>query len=195
MTTARLPGESQAARDNRNVAELLQELRVAGLGVQVIFGFLLALPFSSRFSALGHAQRGLYVVALTLAAVSTALLLGPVAYHRLVFRHHLKEHLIHAANRMAICGLASVGLTICSAVLLVLSYVAKGLPAVLITIFIVGLFATLWFAVPLYRRRAGPGLIEPDVEATPGAAAQPGTPSPGQAPPGSGDQARPPGAP
>src|SRR5271169_4578481 len=78
--------ESEAERDDRNLAELLQELRVAGLGVQVLFGFLLSLPFTTRFVKLSHAQHGLYVAALLLAATATALLLAPVAYHRLVFR-------------------------------------------------------------------------------------------------------------
>jgi hypothetical protein len=146
------PSETEAERDDRNLAELLQELRVAGLGVQVIFGFLLALPFSSRFTKLGHDQRILYVAALMLAALATALLLGPVAYHRLVFRRRLKHHLIHAANTMAIAWLATVGLTVCSAVLLVLSSVAAGVPAVLLTVFVVCVFAGLWFALPLSRR-------------------------------------------
>src|SRR5205807_7417499 len=82
--------ETEAERDDRNLAELLQELRVAGLGVQVLFGFLLSLPFTSKFSKLGHGQRQLYIATLILAAVSTALLLGPVAYHRLVFRQRQK---------------------------------------------------------------------------------------------------------
>ena len=147
------PDETEAERDDRNLIELLQELRVAGLGVQVLFGFLLALPFTSRFAQLSHAQRGLYVTSLVLAAVSTALLLGPVAYHRLVFRQHQKEQLVRDANIMAILGLAAVGLAISAAVLLVLSYVAKGLPAVIITVFVVCLFAGLWFGLPLARRR------------------------------------------
>ncbi|HKB30916.1 MAG TPA: DUF6328 family protein [Streptosporangiaceae bacterium] len=146
------PAESKAERDDRNLAELLQELRVAGLGVQVLFGFLLSLPFTTRFVQLSHAQRGLYVGSLLLAAISTALLLGPVAYHRLVFRRNQKEHLVRAANTMAICGLAAVGLSISSAVLLVISYVARGLPAILITVFVVGMFGGLWFAFPLARR-------------------------------------------
>jgi uncharacterized protein DUF6328 len=146
------PGETEAERDDRNLVELLQELRVAGLGVQVIFAFLLALPFTVRFGALGPAQRGLYVAALLLAAVSTALLLGPVAYHRLVFRRHLKTHLIRAANQMALAGLATVALTVCAAVLLVVSYVAPGLTTVLITFVVVGMFAGLWFVFPLTRR-------------------------------------------
>src|SRR5216684_4566103 len=141
--------ESQAERDDRNLAELLQELRVAGLGVQVLFGFLLSLPFTTRFATLSHAQRQLYIASLMLAALSTALLLGPVAYHRLVFRRRQKERLVRAANLMAILGLGTVGLAVSAAVLLVTSYVAKGLSAVLISAFVVCLFGGLWFAFPL----------------------------------------------
>src|SRR5271155_4833947 len=90
--------ESEAQRDDRNLAELLQELRVAGLGVQVLFGFLLSLPFTTRFTRLNHGQRDLYLASLVLAAGATALLGGPVAYHRLVFRRGQKERLIRAAN-------------------------------------------------------------------------------------------------
>ena len=110
--------ESEAQRDDRNLAELLQELRVAGLGVQVLFGFLLSLPFTNRFDKLGPAQRDLYLASLVLAAVATALLVGPVAYHRLVFRRRQKESLVRAASVMAIAGLAAVGLAVSAAVLL-----------------------------------------------------------------------------
>jgi len=95
--------------------ELLQELRVAGLGVQVLFGFLLSLPFTRMFPALNHPQRDLYVTSLVLAAAATALLTAPVAYHRLVFRRRQKEHLLRAANVMALLGLAAVSLAICAA--------------------------------------------------------------------------------
>jgi len=138
--------------------ELLQELRVAGLGVQVLFGFLLSLPFTTRFAGLSSPQRTLYAADLLLAALSTALLLTPVAYHRMVFRHHLKEPLVRIANVMAIAGLIAVGLAISAAVLLVLSFVAGGLPGVLIGVFVACVFATLWFVIPLVRRqRAGIG--------------------------------------
>jgi putative flippase GtrA len=145
--------ESQAERDDRNLAELLQELRVAGLGIQVLFGFLLSLPFTTKFSRLGQGQRDLYLASLVLAAVSTALLLGPVAYHRMVFRRRQKEHLVRAANSMAVLGLCAVGLAVSSAVLLVTSYVATALPAALITICIAALFGGLWFAFPFARHR------------------------------------------
>jgi cbb3-type cytochrome oxidase subunit 3 len=152
VTAADPRDESEFQRDDRNLAELLQELRVAGLGVQVLFGFLLGLPFTMRFAALSPAQRQLYMASLLLAAVSTALLLAPVAYHRLVFRRQQKEHLIRAANVMAICGLVTVGLAISAAVLLVAGYVDHGLPSVLIAVFTLCLFGSLWFALPLARR-------------------------------------------
>jgi Family of unknown function (DUF6328) len=147
------PGETEAERDDRNLIELLQELRVAGLGVQVLFGFLLSIPFTTRFVKLSHAQHGLYVATLVLAAVSTALLLAPVAYHRLVFRRHRKEQLVKDANILAILGLAAVGLAVSGAVLLVVSYVDHGATVWLITLFVVCLFAVLWFVLPLARSR------------------------------------------
>jgi Family of unknown function (DUF6328) len=145
--------ESEADRLDRNLGELLQELRVAGLGVQVLFGFLLSLPFTTRFTHLSPGQRNLYLATIVLAAVATALLLGPVAYHRLVFRQGQKERLVRAANIMAITGLATVGLAVSAAVLLVTDYVSSGLTAGLITAFVTCLFAGLWFVLPLTRRR------------------------------------------
>jgi Family of unknown function (DUF6328) len=145
--------ESAAQRADRNLGELLQELRVAGLGVQVLFGFLLSLPFTARFGRLSPGQRDLYLASLMLAAVATALLVGPVAYHRLVFRQGQKERLVRAASVMAIGGLAAVGLAVSAAVLLVTSYVGGGLAAGLITTFVACLFGLLWFVLPLARRR------------------------------------------
>jgi hypothetical protein len=149
-------GESEAERADRNLAELLQELRVVSLGVQVLFGFLLSLPFTARFTRLGSGQRDLYLASLALAAVATALLLGPVAYHRLVFRQGKKEHLVRFANLMAILGLAAVGAAVSIAVLLVTSYVASALTAALITALTACLFGGLWFALPLALRRERP---------------------------------------
>jgi uncharacterized protein DUF6328 len=150
------PGETEAERDDRNLIELLQELRVAGLGVQVLFGFLLSLPFTTGFVQLNHAQRGLYVASLLLAAISTALLLAPVAYHRLVFRQRRKEQLVKDANILAILGLGAVGLAVSASVLLVVSYVEPGFIVAIITIFTVCLFAVLWFVLPVVRRARFP---------------------------------------
>lgn len=144
--------ESEAQRDDRNLAELLQELRISGLGVQVLFGFLLSLPFTARFGRLSQGQRDLYLASLVLSAVATALLLGPVAYHRIVFRRRQKEPLVRAASVMATLGLAAVGLAICAAVLLATTSVATGLSAGLITAFVAVMFVGLWFAFPIARR-------------------------------------------
>src|ERR1700753_57519 len=144
--------ESQAERDDRNLAELLQELRVAGLGVQVLFGFLLSLPFTTVFKQLSGGERDLYLPCLILAVVATALLLGPVAYHRLVFRQGEKERLVRAANVMAILGLITVGLSISASVLLVISFVAGYGTGSVIAGLTLLMFALLWSALPLSRR-------------------------------------------
>jgi hypothetical protein len=144
--------ESEAQRADRNLGELLQELRVAGLGVQVLFGFLLSLPFTARFARLSAGQRDLYLASLVLAALATALLVGPVAYHRLVFRRGQKERLVRAASVMAIGGLATVSLAVSAAVLLVTSYVTGGLAAWLIAAFVAVVFGLLWFVFPIARR-------------------------------------------
>jgi hypothetical protein len=156
MVPAKTPDrrdESRAERDDRNLAELLQELRVAGLGVQVLFGFLLSIPFTNRFTKLSAGQRDLYLATLVLSALATALLLGPVAYHRLVFRRGQKERLVGAASVMAVGGLAVVGLAVSAAVLLVTGFVTSGLPAALISVFVICVFGIVWFALPLTRRR------------------------------------------
>ena len=145
--------ETGAQRADRNLGELIQELRVAGLGVQVLFGFLLSLPFSNRFSQLDGAQRDLYLTCLVLSATATVLLIGPVAYHRIVFRRGLKEQLVRAANIQAILGLTVVGGAVLSAVLLVSWYVAGAVAGGVITAILGVLTVGLWFAVPLASRR------------------------------------------
>jgi Family of unknown function (DUF6328) len=148
--------ESAAQRDDRNLAELIQELRVAGLGVQILFGFLLSLPFTTRFTQLTSAQRALYLTCLVLSAAATVLLIGPVAYHRLVFRRGMKEHLVKFANVLAIIGLAVVAAAVLSAMLLLTWYVAGALAGGVITGLLGITIVALWFAVPLASRRDHP---------------------------------------
>jgi hypothetical protein len=145
--------ETPDERDDRNLLELLQELRVAGLGVQVLFGFLLAIPFTTKFAQLSPDQHDLYVTTLLLAALAAMLLLAPVAFHRVLFRQRQKEFLVRSANVLAILGLVTVALAVSATVALVLSYVMPGLPTVVITAIMLVLFAGLWFAFPLSRRR------------------------------------------
>jgi Family of unknown function (DUF6328) len=144
--------ESEAQRIDRNLSELLQELRVASIGVQVLFGFLLSLPFTTRFAALSAAQRDLYLVDILLAALATALLSAPVAFHRLSFRQHAKARVLRASNRLAIAGLAAVALAISGSVLLVVSFVETGTIVPLLAILTFAMFVVLWFVVPITRR-------------------------------------------
>jgi len=152
VTAPGRPGETPEQRYDRNLTDLLQELRVATLGVQVLFGFLLGLPFTVRFSRLDTWQRWLYLAVVALASIAIVLLVAPVAYHRLLFRRHQVGTLLRAANALAIGGVTAVALAVTGAVLLVASYVEPGTPAIVLSAIIGALFATLWFAMPLTRR-------------------------------------------
>jgi hypothetical protein len=164
VTAPGRPGETPEQRDDRNLTDLLQELRVGTLGVQVLFGFLLGLPFTLRFSRLEAWQRWLYLTVVMMSSISIVLLVAPVAYHRLLFRRHQLGSLLRAANIMAIAGMATVALAVTGTVLLVTSYVEPGVPTPVLTIIIGGLFASLWFVLPLTRRREirHPGSREDD---------------------------------
>jgi O-antigen/teichoic acid export membrane protein len=140
--------ETEAERIDRNLAELLQELRVAGLGVQVLFGFLLAMPFTNIFATLDPEQHRLYVADLLLAALATALLTAPVAYHRIVFRRHKKHDLLRFANAVALAGLVCVALAISGAVLLVVSVAYDGLVAAVVAALVAGTYFVLWYVAP-----------------------------------------------
>jgi hypothetical protein len=153
VTAPGRPGETPEERDDRNLTDLLQELRVATLGVQVLFGFLLGLPFTARFSRLEHWQRWLYLVIVVLSCASIALLVAPVAYHRLLFRRHQKGTLLRQANVMAIGGVITVSASVTGAVVLVTSYVEPGVPAAILSALVGALFVTMWFALPLLARR------------------------------------------
>jgi hypothetical protein len=159
LPTARLPapdderGETDAERIDRNLAELLQEVRVAIIGAQVLFGFLLAIPFANRFDELDHADRVLFSIDLTLAATATAFLVGPVAYHRLQFRKHAKASVLRAANAAAIAGLVTIGLAMAGAVLLVMDFVWGRPLAWLFALPPTVTILVLWFAIPAQKHR------------------------------------------
>jgi hypothetical protein len=144
--------ESEEEREDRNMMELLQELRVAGIGVQVLFGFLLSLPFSARFVKIDTNQKHLYVSTLLLATLGIGLLSSPVAYHRIVFRQHKKARLLRVSNAMALAGLAAVGCSISLAVLLVAGVVLRGLAVPVVFTLTGGMFVVLWMIVPLASR-------------------------------------------
>jgi hypothetical protein len=144
-------GETQLQSDDRHFTELLQELRVAQTGVQILFAFLLGLAFTPRFPDLTGGQQGIYLVTLVLSAVSAALLIAPVGYHRTVFRQRLRPQLVKTGHRYAIAGLVGLLLALVGAVQLAASFVL-GAWASLLAAALAGLFATLWFVIPLVHR-------------------------------------------
>src|SRR5215213_6742352 len=116
-------GETEQERINRNWDKLLQELRVTQTGIQILSGFLLTLPFQQRFTALDDTLRALYLVAVVLATLSTALVVAPVAAHRLLFRKHQKIQLVDVSDRLAKIGLSCVALTVVTVLALVFGFV------------------------------------------------------------------------
>lgn len=144
--------ESEAERLDRNLGELLQELRVALPGVQVLFAFLLAVPFQQNFTKITPFQERVYFVTLLLTAVSAILLISPSAYHRMTFRMQQKDDLIFLANKLAIVGLGCLALAMTGAIMLITD-VLFGFPATLVTsAAALAFFALFWYALPLRRR-------------------------------------------
>jgi uncharacterized protein DUF6328 len=145
-------GETPLQRVDRAYGEILQEIRVAQTGVQILFAFLLTLAFTSRFTEVTHVERYMYVTTLMLCAAATALLIAPAAFHRVVYRRRLKHHLVHVANRLALSGLVLLLLAMISALLLILDVVIGLGPAVLLAVGGLAWFATWWFALPVWSR-------------------------------------------
>jgi hypothetical protein len=145
--------ESEKQRLDRELIELLNELRVALPGVQVLFAFLLAVPFQQNFTEISEFDKTMYFVTLLLTALSAALLIAPSAYHRLTFRYQQKYRLVFVSNRLAIAGLGVLALAMTSAILLVTN-VLWGTVAttVVTTVLVLGMFFVLWAVLPLKRR-------------------------------------------
>jgi uncharacterized protein DUF6328 len=143
-----LRGEDHDERITRNWAELLQELRVAQTGIQLLTGFLVTIPFTEGFRSLDDFQRGTYLLVLAGAVLTTALCLAPVAYHRVLFRRHRRDWLVEAANTVARAGLLMVAVTTSGVLFLIFDVVAGRPWAIAAAGAGVGLFALLWFAVP-----------------------------------------------
>lgn len=144
--------ETRYARADRNLSELLQELRVALPGVQVVFGFLLTVPFTQRYESLTAFQKDLYFGTLLCTALTTALFVAPSANHRMLFRKRDKEYIVLVANRLAIAGLASMAISMCGAILLVSDLVFDAFVPAVTTCGAAFVFAWLWFVRPIRRR-------------------------------------------
>jgi amino acid transporter len=143
--------ESDEQRRNRELIELLNELRIALPGVQVLFAFLLAVPFQRGWPQLAHRDRALIYVALLSTAVSIALLIAPSSYHRLRWRDRDKEYLLEASNTLTIAGLACLAVSVNCVVFVVSDYLYGYKAAIPITTALVVVFAVLWYGLPLRR--------------------------------------------
>ncbi|MFE1316186.1 DUF6328 family protein [Kitasatospora phosalacinea] len=151
--------ETPNERADRRWTELLQEVRVAQTGAQILFGFLLSVVFMPRFTTLDAFERSLYVTTVVLGALATGALIAPVAYHRLLAGRRLKPQLVDATGRVVALGVVLLALTVGSALLLLLHLATGGSPiAWLIVAAVMGWFALWWLVLPwLLLRRNGNG--------------------------------------
>lgn len=144
--------ETKEERLNRELGELVQELRIMLPGVQVLFAFLLTVPFSQRFGELTRLEKGLYLTSLSAAAVASVLLLAPSAFHRLRFREHDKERLLLVSNRFAVIGTVFLAVSMASAIYLITEFIYGTRPASAIAGGLSVLLVAVWYVVPLAGR-------------------------------------------
>ena len=144
--------EDEAERLDRELIELLNELRVALPGVQVLFGFLLTVPFSQGWSKVTDTERLVFLLTFLSTAVATALLIAPSAQHRILWRTGDKEALLRRSNLLAISGTVFLALSVTGAVWVVTDVIYNEAPTALVTAGVAGIFAWVWFAAPLIRR-------------------------------------------
>ena len=144
--------ESRQERVNRELTELLNELRVALPGVQVLFAFLLAVPFSAGWEKVTGFQKDVFFGTLVATSVSTACFIVPTAYHRLNFRQQDKEHILLSSNKFAIAGIIFLAVSMTGVVVLVTDVIYSDAMAVVSGVVAFLLFGGLWVVLPLLRR-------------------------------------------
>src|SRR5512133_3971042 len=140
--------ENKEERHNRELIELLNELRVALPGVQVLFAFLLAVPFANGFPKLGKLDRDIFFVAFISTALSTVALIAPSSYHRLRWRQHDKERMLVISNVLTIIGLALLAVAITCAVFVITDFLFHRAWAAAFTALIAAAFLVLWYGLP-----------------------------------------------
>ena len=145
--------ETPLERLDRNLEEMTGELRVVVTGVQVLFAFLLIVPFNSGFAHIGEFERTVYFITLLLAALAAACTIAPSAQHRFLFRHDDKHQIVFSSNRVVIAGLAFLALAMCGCMLLVATKLFGQLAGALTVAGVSIPFLLLWFVAPLHRRR------------------------------------------
>jgi len=146
--------ESADERHNRQLVELLNELRVALPGVQMLFGFLLAVPFAQRFSTVTADQRRIYYASFIAAATASICFIAPAAFHRIVWRRGLKRRLLHVANVLTIVGSGFLAVAIVGSVAFVSSVLYGSTVEVVVSAVLAGVLAVLWYVIPLGFRLA-----------------------------------------
>jgi len=145
--------ETGTQRADRNWNELLQELRVVQTGLQILTGFLLTVPFQQRFGELSPTLRAVFLVALCLAVLATALVVAPVASHRVLFRRHVKAELVEVAHRLTQAGLTILALAMAAVLVLVFGFLVGETAALVVAPVALLTFVLLWFGIPAYLRR------------------------------------------
>jgi predicted membrane channel-forming protein YqfA (hemolysin III family) len=144
--------ESKEERLDRELIEFLNELRVVLPGVQVLFAFLLTVPFSKRFSDITNGQKQIFFAVFLCTTVATALLIAPSAYHRLRWREYDKEQMLRTSNRLAIAGMIFLSLALVGAAYLVTDLLFHATAAALVTAAVASVFAWFWWGLPLTRK-------------------------------------------
>lgn len=140
------------SKQDRELIELLNELRVALPGVQVLFAFLLVVPFQQGWSKVTDPQKDALFIALISTAISTVFLIAPSSFHRIQWRAHDKERMLVISNALTIAGLAFLALAMISVVFAVTDVIFGGQLAIWTTVIIGLMFLVIWYAIPLYRR-------------------------------------------
>jgi Family of unknown function (DUF6328) len=159
--------ESEEERADRNLSDLLQELRVALPGVQVLFAFLLTVPFTNRFNDLNDFQQKLYFGVLIAVALATVMLVAPTIGHRILFRRQQKEYIVTLANNFALIGMGLLAVSMCGAIALISDFIFGKTTAIVSTAIVGASFIGFWFAGPIVRRaqlppRGGPSRAHTD---------------------------------
>src|SRR5438067_382188 len=149
--------ETEEERLDRNYNELLQELRVAQTGVQVLFAFLLGIAFTQRYTALQSYQRYFYVVTLVAAACTAIFLIAPVAVHRLLFREHRKDEVVDFTSRLAAIGVTFLAISMLSSVLFVLDVVLNLTASIVMTAALALTILVVWWVLPARQKARSSG--------------------------------------
>ncbi|MGW2565822.1 DUF6328 family protein [Streptomyces sp. NPDC001537] len=145
--------ETEEERADRKWGELIQEVRVAQTGVQILFGFLLTVVFQQKYDSLTHTDKTIYIVTVVLGAAATGALIGPVSLHRLVSGRRVKPQAVEWASRMTFVGLALLLATMTSSLLLILRVATHNGAVTWLVMAVVVWYALCWYAVPLWTRR------------------------------------------